>query len=124
MQARITGESPCLPPFGEQLIACDYAFLAVCLPNRLFVEWLEQHWLRATAEAERGVALRAIHRDGVSAIVVREVVTVARLDRRQLGREAAAFEDGEGELADARDRAVVRRRSRAQPSRPRRSHTP
>ena len=47
MQARITGESPCLPPFGEKLVACHYAFLAVCVPNRWFVQWIEQHWSRA-----------------------------------------------------------------------------
>jgi hypothetical protein len=48
MQARIAGESPCLPPFGEKLVACNYAFLAVCVPNRRFVQWIEQHWLRAS----------------------------------------------------------------------------
>ncbi len=57
MRARITGDSPCLPPFGEQLTACDYAFLAVCVPNRLFVQWLEQHWSRARAEAHWEIVL-------------------------------------------------------------------
>lgn len=57
MQARITGESPCLPPFGEQLTACDYAFLAVCVPNRLFVQWIEQHWSRATEKARWEIVL-------------------------------------------------------------------
>lgn len=51
MQARITGESPCLPPFGEQLAACHYASLAVCVPNRRFVQWIEQHWSRAPEQA-------------------------------------------------------------------------
>lgn len=51
MQARITGESPCLPPFGEQLVACHYAFLAVCVPNRRFTQWVEQHWSRVPTQA-------------------------------------------------------------------------
>jgi hypothetical protein len=38
MQARVTGDSPRLPPFGDQLIVCDYAFLAICVPNILFVQ--------------------------------------------------------------------------------------
>ena len=57
MQARITGESPCLPPFGENLAACDYAFLAVCVPNRLFADWFEQHWSRSTAQARWEIVL-------------------------------------------------------------------
>ena len=44
MQARITGESPCLPPFGEQLAACHYAFLAVCVPHRRFVQSTRRIW--------------------------------------------------------------------------------
>jgi hypothetical protein len=51
MQARITRESPCLPPFGEQLVACYYAFLAVSVPNLRFVHWIEQHWSRGPAQA-------------------------------------------------------------------------
>lgn len=44
MQARVTGYSPCLPPFGRELATCDYAFLVVCVPNLVFVDWLEGHW--------------------------------------------------------------------------------
>jgi len=57
MQARIAGESPCLPPFGEQLAACHYAFLAVCVPNRRFVQWIEQHWSRVTVQARWEIVL-------------------------------------------------------------------
>lgn len=57
MQARITGESPCLPPFGERLSVCDYAFLAVCVPNRRFVHWLEEHWFRAKDSARWEIVL-------------------------------------------------------------------
>lgn len=51
MQARITGDSPCLPPFGTTLAACSYAFLAVSVPNRAFVDWLERIWLVAVEQS-------------------------------------------------------------------------
>lgn len=57
IQARITGDSPCLPLFGEYLVACEYAFLDVSVPNTAFVRWFEQHWLRATKQARREIVL-------------------------------------------------------------------
>ena len=57
MQARITGESPCSPPFGKQLTASDYAFLAVSVPNRLFVNWLEHNWSRSIEQARWEIVL-------------------------------------------------------------------
>lgn len=57
MQARVTGGSPCLPPFGPKLSACEYAFLAVAVPNRDFVGWLEHIWSNARRQARWEVVL-------------------------------------------------------------------
>ena len=57
MEARITGDSPCLPPFGNELAKCDYAFLAVSVPNRAFVNWLEPVFQHAPEKARWEIVL-------------------------------------------------------------------
>lgn len=57
MQARVTGYSPCLPPFGRELATCDYAFLVVCIPNLFFVDWLEGHWSATNDQSRWDVVL-------------------------------------------------------------------
>ena len=57
MQARITGSSPWLPPFGEELAASEYAFLAVSVPNLSFFHWLENLWHSASAQPRWEIVL-------------------------------------------------------------------
>lgn len=57
MQARITGDSQCLPPFRKALLECSYAFLAVSVPNRVFVLWLEDVWQDVSVQSRWEVVL-------------------------------------------------------------------
>lgn len=57
MQARITGESPWLPPFGDKLLECEYAFLAVSVPNLAFGDWLETIWRNSPEKARWKIVL-------------------------------------------------------------------
>lgn len=57
MEARITGDSPCLPPFGNELAKCDYAFLAVSVPNWAFVDWIDPVFQQAPERARWEIVL-------------------------------------------------------------------